>query len=112
MALVATLCTAGLKTYLAVALGNIFNIIADFGGGSESSSETYHHVIRWCVILVLLGLGNWIASSSFLALWIMFSELQTHEARRILCIKLLEKNMSWFDSIGQGVPSLLVQIQT
>lgn len=112
LALVATGCVAAFKTYLAIALGSIFDIIADFGNGNDTGPDTLHQIIRWCIILVLLGFGNWLANSAFLAFWIAFGELQAQRARRELSKALLEKEMSWFDLLDQGISSLLARIQT
>jgi ATP-binding cassette, subfamily B (MDR/TAP), member 1 len=111
-ALLATAATAALKTVLAVFLGKIFDVIADFGSGHTNGDDALKQVSQWCMILVGIGAGNWLANTAFLALWIVFGELQAHSARHDIFLALLGKDMEWFDLQQQGVPSLLVRIQT
>lgn len=111
-ALVASGVTAALKTVLAVVLGLVFDIIGDYGLGERSSSSTLSGISRWSIILVGIGIGNWVANSTFLALWITFGELQASSVRHGTFNSLLSKNMAWFDSQEQGISSLLVRIQT
>lgn len=111
-ALAASAITAGLKTALTVVLGIIFNVIADYGMGESSGPDTLASISSWAVIIVGLGVGNWVANSAFLALWIIFGELQAASVRRIIFSSLLSSDMAWFDSHEQGVSSLVVRIQT
>ena len=111
-ALLASAATAGLKTALAVVLGEIFDVISDYGLGERSSSGTLSAISRWSVILVGIGVGNWMANSAFLALWIIFGELQATSVRQGIFESLLSKDMAWFDSQEEGLSSFLVRIQT
>lgn len=111
-ALAATAFAAGFKTVLSVVLGRVFNIIAEFGNGSAGSSDTLSNIGTWCLILLGLGIGNWLASSLFLSLWIVFGELQASSVRYEIFHSLLAKDMAWFDSQSEGISSLLVRIQT
>lgn len=111
-ALAATAFAAGFKTVLSVVLGRVFNIIAEFGNGSAGSSETLSRIGTWCLILLGLGIGNWLASMLFLSLWIVFGELQASSVRHDIFHSLLAKDMAWFDSQSEGISSLLVRIQT
>lgn len=111
-ALAATAFTAGFKTVLSVILGRIFNVIAEYGNGSSDGSETLSRISMWCLVLVGLGIGNWLASMLFLSLWIIFGELQASSVRHDIFHSLLAKDMAWFDSQSEGISSLLVRIQT
>ncbi|PHH65367.1 hypothetical protein CDD81_2471 [Ophiocordyceps australis] len=111
-AVLASAAAAGLRTLLAIFLGRIFDIIAGFGNGTQSGESALQLVSKWCVGLVALGCANWLASSALLALWIMFGELQAHSARLCLLKGLLGQDMAWFDSLDQGISSLVVRIQT
>ncbi|KAF7561460.1 hypothetical protein G7046_g2685 [Stylonectria norvegica] len=111
-ALVATAMTAGLKTVLSVVLGKVFDVIAKYGNGSLNSADTLSEISKWCLVLTGLGIGNWLASTAFLSLWIVFGELQASSVRHKTFKSLLSKNMTWFDSQTEGISSLLVRIQT
>ncbi|KAJ3529815.1 hypothetical protein NM208_g9592 [Fusarium decemcellulare] len=111
-ALIAAAFTAGFKTVLAVILGKVFDIIAGFGNGSLDGSGTLSDISMWSLVLLGLGIGNWIASTAFLALWVIFGELQASSVRRDIFTSLLSKDMAWFDSQTEGISSLLVRIQT
>ncbi|KAF4977124.1 hypothetical protein FZEAL_6312 [Fusarium zealandicum] len=111
-AFIASAFTAGFKTVLAVILGKVFDIIAAFGNGSVDSSGTLADVSKWSLVLLGLGIGNWIASTAFLALWVIFGEFQAMSVRRDIFKSLLSKDMAWFDSQTEGISSLLVRIQT
>ncbi|KAF4120384.1 ATP-binding cassette, subfamily B (MDR/TAP), member 1 [Geosmithia morbida] len=104
--------TAGLKTILAVFLGKIFDVISDFGTGKKTGSEAMDGVRDWCLVLVGVGFGNWLVNSIFLALWIVFGELQAASVREDMLASLIRYELSWFDYQEQGVSSLLVRIQT
>lgn len=112
VALVSSAVSAGFKVAFAVVLGQVFDLIGDYGSGQRSGGNTMDHVTQWSLIIVGLAVGNWIANSAFLAFWITFGEIQASSARQDTFSSLLSKNMSWFDAQDQGVSSLLVRIQT
>ncbi|UKZ75786.1 hypothetical protein TrVFT333_003480 [Trichoderma virens FT-333] len=53
-----------------------------------------------------MGVANWVSSTAFLALWIIFGELQASSVRKDVFKSLLSKKMSWYDSLDQGISSL------
>lgn len=111
-ALTSASLVAGIKTVLAVLLGKVFDVFADFGAGTQSASTTISHISTLCLVLFGLGAGNWFANTLFLATWIVFGELQAASARLELYDNLLLREMSWFDSLDQGIASLMTRIQT
>ncbi|RGP71611.1 ABC transporter b family member 6 [Fusarium longipes] len=111
-ALIAAAFSAAFKTVLAVILGKIFDIIAGFGNGIYDGVEALAQVSDWALVLLGMGIGNWIASTSFLALWVIFGELQAFSVRQDIFASLLSKDMAWFDSQSEGISSLLIRIQT
>ncbi|KAH7179800.1 P-loop containing nucleoside triphosphate hydrolase protein [Fusarium flagelliforme] len=111
-ALIAAAFSAGFKTVLAVILGKIFDIIAGFGNGTFTGDEALSRVSDWALVLLGMGIGNWIASTAFLALWVIFGELQACSVRENIFASLLSKDMAWFDSQSEGISSLLIRIQT
>ncbi|KAM0504806.1 hypothetical protein ACHAP8_002194 [Fusarium lateritium] len=111
-ALIAAAFSAAFKTILAVILGKIFDIIAGFGNGTYDGDEALALVSDWAFVLLGMGIGNWIASTAFLALWVIFGELQACSVRREIFTSLLSKDMAWFDAQSEGISSLLIRIQT
>ncbi|KAF4966486.1 hypothetical protein FSARC_5827 [Fusarium sarcochroum] len=111
-ALLAAGFTAGFKTVLSVILGKIFDIIAGFGDGSLDGDEALKQVSMWSLVLLGMGIGNWVASTVFLALWVIFGELQASSVRHDIFASLLSKDMTWYDSQSEGISSLLIRIQT
>ncbi|KAH6963419.1 P-loop containing nucleoside triphosphate hydrolase protein [Fusarium avenaceum] len=111
-ALLAAGFTAGFKTVLSVILGKIFDIIAGFGNGSLDGDQALAQISDWALVLLGLGIGNWIASTAFLALWVIFGELQACSVRHDIFMSLLSKDMAWFDAQSEGISSLLIRIQT
>lgn len=111
-ALAASGAFAAIKAIYPIFLGKIFNVVSDFGAGRRSSSETLLEISHWSKILIAFGIANCLSGSAFLSLWVIFGELQAKSARQDIFKSLLSKNISWFDSLDQGIPSLLVRIQT
>ncbi|KAL7796804.1 P-loop containing nucleoside triphosphate hydrolase protein [Trichoderma ceciliae] len=111
-AVVASAAFAAIKSVHSVVLGQIFNVVSDFGAGHRSGSETLAKISHWGLILLGLGIANWLASAAFLSLWVIFGELQANSVRQDIFESLLSKKMAWFDSLNQGISSLLVRIQT
>ncbi|KAH7324371.1 P-loop containing nucleoside triphosphate hydrolase protein [Stachybotrys elegans] len=111
-AILSTLASAALRTYIAVILGNVFDVVADFGSGQVSADEMLADVTRWCTILAALTAANWFANSAFLSSWIIFGEIQAQTARRDVFASLVARDMSWFESAEQGISSLLTRLQT
>ncbi|PNY25196.1 Alpha-factor-transporting ATPase [Tolypocladium capitatum] len=111
-AVVASAVTAALRTVLAIFLGRIFDVIAEFGNGTRTGDGALEDVSKWCLVLIGLGFGNWLANTAFLSLWIAFGELQADSARLDTFNSLLARDLAWFDALSQGISSLLVRIQT
>ncbi|CEJ88555.1 hypothetical protein VHEMI04752 [[Torrubiella] hemipterigena] len=111
-ALLTSCLVAAFKTGLAIALGRVFDIIADFAAQKMDPNQTLSSVSRWCIILVLLGVGVCLANTAFLCLWFAFGELQAANSRKMTFSTLLSFENSWFDVLPHGTASLLVGIQT
>lgn len=111
-ALTASAVFAAIKSIYPIFLGKIFNIVSDFGAGRRSGSETLHEISHWSQILIGLGIVNCLSGSAFLSLWVTFGELQAKSVRQDIFKSLLSKNIAWFDSLDQGISSLLTRIQT
>ncbi|KAI1074832.1 P-loop containing nucleoside triphosphate hydrolase protein [Whalleya microplaca] len=104
--------SGALKTSLAILLGKIFAVIAEFGSGRLTGPDTLAQVSSWCVILTIIGAAGWLVNFAFMFTWIIFSELQVKNIRWAMFSSLLKKEMEWFDCQQDGVASLLVRIQT
>lgn len=108
----AAVIAAGAKTFYAIILGKIFDLVSGFGAGSLSGAKAMSGVSTWCIVLTAMGVAIWIAESAFLALWIIFGELMAKSVRDNLFGALLKKEMAWFDAQVDGMGSLLGRMQT
>ena len=111
-AIAASAVTAALRTLLAIFLGRVFDVIAEFGNKSRSGDSALQQVSKLCLLFVGLGFANWLANTAFLSLWIAFGELQADSVRLDIFSSLLARDLAWFDTLDQGISSLLVRIQT
>lgn len=111
-ALASTAVVATLRTLLSVVLGRIFDIISEFGRGTRTGHSAQVNVSAWCLVLVGMGIGNWLANTSLLSLWVVFGELQASEIYRNVFTSLLSERTSWFASLKDGVEGLHVRIHT
>ncbi|TWU77474.1 hypothetical protein ED733_006993 [Metarhizium rileyi] len=103
---------AGLRALLSVVLGRIFEIVSQFGQGAIAGHKALADVSTWCLVLVGLGIGSWMANSSFISLWIVFGELQARDARKHVFRGLLLKPVEWFASLRDGVEGLHIRTHT
>lgn len=110
-AVAAAMAVAGAKTFYAIVLGKIFDIVSSFGSGKLHGDETLDGVTKWCIVLTAVGGAIWIANTAFMALWVIFGEDCAKSARDTLFAALLRKDMGWFDAQGDGLSSMLVRIQ-
>ncbi|OAA45883.1 a-Factor sex pheromone exporter [Beauveria brongniartii RCEF 3172] len=102
---------AALRTALAIILGRVFDIIAAFGNGEITASEALASVSGYSIILVAMGTLQWVTNSTFLALWLMFGELQAKKIRRALFSGLMAMERAWIDSLPNGTTGLVASIQ-
>lgn len=102
---------AALRTALAIILGRVFDIIAAFGNGEIKASEALASVSGYSIILVAMGTLQWVTNSTFLALWLMFGELQAKKIRRALFEGLMVMERAWIDSLPNGTTGLVASIQ-
>ncbi|KAI1646995.1 P-loop containing nucleoside triphosphate hydrolase protein [Daldinia loculata] len=110
--LVASLLVGAMRAASAILIGRIFAVVADFGSGKLDGPGAYAQVSSWCVILMLVGGAGVIVNFAFMFIWSIFSEVQVRNIRRRVFDALLTKDMAWFDRQEDGIPSLLVRIQT
>ncbi|KAK8075742.1 hypothetical protein PG997_010405 [Apiospora hydei] len=105
--LAASLVVGVLKTSLAVFLGEIFPIIADFGNGRITGKTALSRVSNWCIILTLAGGIAWIANFVLLLAWVAHGERQARSLRLRSFKQLLAKDLAWFDGLCEGIPAVL-----
>lgn len=110
-AFAATIATGTLKMTLAVVLGKIFGVVSASGNGELTAADTLSQVSTWCLVLCAMGGGAMISNAAFLALWIIFGELQAKTVRDTVFSALLKKNMVWYDTRDGGIASLLIRIE-
>ncbi len=103
--------TAALRTTLAFILGRVFDLVVAAGDGQIARSEALSRVSRYCVILVALGAAQWIINSAFLALWVIFGELQANNIRQTLFSGLIKMKNAWVSSLPHGTTGLVASIQ-
>lgn len=111
-ALLTSCLVAAFKTGLAIVLGRVFDLIADFAAHKIGPDQTMASVSRWCLVLVLLGVGVCLANTAFLSLWLIFGEQQATSVRKTIFSTLLRFENVWFDTLPHGAASLLVGTQT
>ncbi|KAI1800344.1 P-loop containing nucleoside triphosphate hydrolase protein [Daldinia bambusicola] len=110
--LITSLLVGAMRAASAILIGRIFAVVADFGSGRLNGPGAYAQVSSWCVILTLVGGAAVIVNFAFMFLWSIFSEIQARNIRRRVFGALLNKDIGWFDRQEEGIPSLLVRIQT
>ncbi|KYK57659.1 hypothetical protein DCS_04671 [Drechmeria coniospora] len=111
-AVLASMVIAAIRTVLSIILGKVFDIISEFGTGTRNGDSAMTAVSQWCLVLLGLGLSNWLAGTAFLGLWVAFGELQADSARREMFHRLLSRDLAWFAGLDQGISSLLVSVQS
>lgn len=112
LAVVAACICAAVKTGYALILGQIFQVIADYGSGILDDADALSQTSRWCVILCCVGLGALGANASLMSSWILFGEFQARQARQNIFQDLLHQRMSWYDCQADGTPSILVRVES
>ncbi|KAB5584879.1 hypothetical protein GE09DRAFT_6315 [Coniochaeta sp. 2T2.1] len=109
---VGTACVvAAGKTVYTLLLGRIFDLVAKYGGNVLSGQELLTQISTWCSYMTVLGVGMWALSGMDMALWISSGELRAVTARKTLFSRMIQKEMDWFDSQGDGMSSLIIQTQ-
>ncbi|CAK7218354.1 ATP-dependent permease [Sporothrix bragantina] len=109
----ASAAVAAAKTAYALVLGEIFQVITDYGSGTLLAHDTLHQVGRWCLWLTVLGVAMAVFSALLMGLWIVHGETRARTVRRRLFKALLSKEMAWFDTRrGGGMASLMTEQYT
>ncbi|CAK7566305.1 MAG: ATP-dependent permease [Sporothrix epigloea] len=109
----ASAAVAACKTAYALILGQVFQVITDYGSGAFPAHEALQRVGRWCLWLAVLGVGMAVCSALLMGLWIVHGETRARKVRRCLFDALLVKDMAWFDTRrGGGVASLMTEQYT
>ncbi|KAK7961693.1 uncharacterized protein PG986_002518 [Apiospora aurea] len=96
-----------LKALLAIFLGEIFPIIANFGNGRITGKAALSRVSNWCINLTLAGGIAWIANFVLLLAWVAHGERQARSLRVRSFKQLLAKDLAWFDGLSEGTPAVL-----
>lgn len=99
------------KTVYTFLLGRVFDFATQYGASAISGQELLNHVSQWCGYITVLGVGMWALSSADMALWITSGEVRAMSARKTLFSRLIQREMDWFDSRGDGMSSLIIQSQ-
>ncbi|QUC18991.1 uncharacterized protein UV8b_03232 [Ustilaginoidea virens] len=87
-------------------------MLSQLGQGIQAGQDPATGVSFWCSILLGLGIGSWLANTSFLGLWIVVGELQAGEARQKIHNSFASKRVEWLGSLDDGVEGLHTRIHT
>lgn len=93
-------------------MGLIFDVIAKYQGGQITETQLMEEVSKWCLVIVGIGLGNWLMNGGSFVIWVSFGEAQARNVRTRMFKGLLRREMKWFDLCPDGISSLLVRVQT
>ena len=111
-AIVTTVIAGLLKPVQAILIGNIFTEFTSYGSDNSSHRDMLHRVSISCIFLTALGVLAWVLEGIFLSAWMVFGEAQAEQIRRNMFEALLDRDLEWYDSQKDGIPSLVTRIQT
>lgn len=97
--------------FFAVVLGDLFNTFMLFGAGSLSSQALLDQTVTGCVRLAGLGIASCVLNGSYFLLFIAFGEQQAASARGSIFEALLERDIEWFETQGEGTAAFLSGLQ-
>ncbi|KAJ0166031.1 Alpha-factor-transporting ATPase [Colletotrichum tanaceti] len=104
----ACICAA-LRTAFAVVIGQMFQIISNYGSEVSGLSDTITQASQLSITICCLGAGILVGNAVVLSSWVVFGELQAKSARTSVFSRLLAHEMSWYDKRADGIPGLLVR---
>jgi ATP-binding cassette subfamily B (MDR/TAP) protein 1 len=110
-ALAATAVQTGTEILTVVFLGKIFEEFTILAAGHQRPTKAFDNVIFWVNIMAAVAAVHVLASSIFLRSWIKFGEQQAMGARLRLFKCMILKEMAWFDSHKDGLPSMMTANQ-
>ncbi|KAK1574142.1 ABC transporter type 1, transmembrane domain-containing protein [Colletotrichum navitas] len=90
----------------------MFQVVSDYGAGLSITPDTILQTSRLGITICCLALGVFVGNTILLKSRVVFGELQAKDARERIFGKLLARDMSWYDKQADGIPSLLVRIET
>ena len=111
-ALVVSIISGLIIPTLALFLGMIFNSFTEYGTGSITGDKLLASVSRNVTYLAILASANYVLSSGYFILWLIFGELQAKSAHDKVYNDMLRKEMEWFDMRKAGVSALMPRLQT
>ncbi|CCF41210.1 multidrug resistance protein [Colletotrichum higginsianum] len=107
----ATCMCADLRTAFAVVIGQMFQIISNYGSEVSGSSDTITQASQLSITICCLGAGILVGNAVVLSSWVVFGELQAKSARTSVFSRLLAHEMSWYDMRTDGIPGLLARTE-
>ncbi|WQF87851.1 Putative Type 1 protein exporter [Colletotrichum destructivum] len=90
----ACICAA-LRTAFAVVIGQMFQIISNYGSEVSGSSNTITQASQLSITICCLWAGILVGNAVVLSSWVLFGELQAKSARTSVFSRLLAHEMSW-----------------
>jgi ATP-binding cassette subfamily B (MDR/TAP) protein 1 len=111
IAITLTVMTGMVIPAFAILLGMLFDTFTNFGSTTISSLQLTEETAKDCKALLGLGIGSLILNGMYLALWVIFGELQAKNIRSRLFSELLDRDLEWFDMQRGGIGALISRLQ-
>ena len=111
IAIILTVMAGMVMPAFVILLGILFDAFTNFGSTTISSLQLIEETAKGCKALLGLGIGSLILNGMYLALWVIFGELQATNIRSRLFSELLGKDLKWFDMQQGGIGALISRLQ-
>lgn len=96
---------------LAIFLGNVFDVFTAFRAGEAGADHLRDKITTNCISMVGLGTAGWFLNSAYFAVFVAFGELQASNIRAMMFVKLLKRDIAWFEAHKEGSGAFLSGIQ-
>ncbi|KLU91712.1 lipid A export ATP-binding/permease msbA [Magnaporthiopsis poae ATCC 64411] len=106
-ALVSTAAQVCAQTATVILIGKIFDRLARFATDGLHPSNAFDDVMFWVNILAAVAAGHLVCSFWLFKSWVKYGEQQAMGARLRVFKAILVKDISWFDSFGDGMSAML-----
>lgn len=106
-ALVSTTAQVVAQIVTVILIGKIFDELARFAADGRHPSNAFDNVMFWVYILAGVAAAHLVSSFWLLKSWIKYGEQQAMGARFRVFKAILIRDISWFDSFGDGMSAML-----
>ncbi|KAJ5294217.1 hypothetical protein N7508_009038 [Penicillium antarcticum] len=111
LGLISALAASCVTPALAISLGNVFDSFTSFAAGQIDTGGLGDKIIRNCFGMIGLGAAGWFLNGAYFALFVAFGEMQASEIRSQGFLKLLKRDVEWFEARSEGSGAFLSGIQ-